>query len=171
MKLVIITQHEENYGAHDWNGEGACPQYWKSKGGDFYVVENVLIGQQDPTPYKDLCKVLVRELGDLIQRSDDYFQEYIIRAVIVGDSEKLWEDYDSPIYLRREDKSWRARQLQDGATCGMHRSIKQCITEYTLLPKGEQAGRSVLYITDKGALNYAEWLEKYSNCKTVDSTS
>jgi hypothetical protein len=31
MKLLITTQYMENYGAHDWNGEGACPQYWKMK--------------------------------------------------------------------------------------------------------------------------------------------
>ena len=41
MKLVIQTQYKENYGAHDWNGEGECPQYWKFKGGETYVVPNV----------------------------------------------------------------------------------------------------------------------------------
>ena len=37
MKLVIYTQFRENYGAHDWDGEGECPQRWKYKGGDTYV--------------------------------------------------------------------------------------------------------------------------------------
>ena len=41
MKLVIQTQYKENYGAHDWDGKGECPQYWKFKGGDTYVVRNV----------------------------------------------------------------------------------------------------------------------------------
>ena len=41
MKLVIHTQHYENYGAHDWDGVGACPQYWKAKGGDEFMVEGV----------------------------------------------------------------------------------------------------------------------------------
>ena len=41
MKLVILTQYRENYGAHDWSGEGDCPQYWKNKGGETYVVEGV----------------------------------------------------------------------------------------------------------------------------------
>jgi hypothetical protein len=36
--LVIDTQFMENYGAHDWDGEGACPQYWKMKGGSSYKV-------------------------------------------------------------------------------------------------------------------------------------
>ena len=32
--LVQITaQMHENYGAHDWSGEGDCPQAWKPKGG------------------------------------------------------------------------------------------------------------------------------------------
>ena len=39
--LVIDVQYKENYGAHDWNGEGDCPQYWKFKGGDTYLVSGV----------------------------------------------------------------------------------------------------------------------------------
>jgi len=31
--LVQITaQCHENYGAHNWNGQGECPQAWKPKG-------------------------------------------------------------------------------------------------------------------------------------------
>jgi hypothetical protein len=41
MKLLITTQVYENYGAHDWDGVGECPQYWKAKGGNDYVVLNV----------------------------------------------------------------------------------------------------------------------------------
>jgi hypothetical protein len=41
MKLVIHTQHYENYGAHDWDGEGECPQRWKAKGGEEYMVCNI----------------------------------------------------------------------------------------------------------------------------------
>ena len=37
MKLHITCQYMENYGAHDWDGTGECPQYWKFKGGeDFF---------------------------------------------------------------------------------------------------------------------------------------
>ena len=41
MKLHIITQYMENYGAHDWDGEGECPQRWKMKGGEDYFILNV----------------------------------------------------------------------------------------------------------------------------------
>ncbi len=41
MMLVIRTQFMENYGAHDWDGTGECPQYWKMKGGSEYKIINV----------------------------------------------------------------------------------------------------------------------------------
>ena len=41
MKLVITTQIHENYGAHAWDGEGECPQHWKAKGGENYVVHHL----------------------------------------------------------------------------------------------------------------------------------
>jgi hypothetical protein len=41
MKLVIHTQEYENYGAHDWDGEGSCPQRWKAKGGSEFMVLNI----------------------------------------------------------------------------------------------------------------------------------
>jgi hypothetical protein len=48
-KLLITTQVYENYGAHDWDGEGQCPQYWKAKGGSDYVVLNVDINRAAET--------------------------------------------------------------------------------------------------------------------------
>ena len=36
--LQITAQYEENYGAHDWNGEGQCPQYWKNKGSQVFTL-------------------------------------------------------------------------------------------------------------------------------------
>jgi hypothetical protein len=32
FKVVAVYQYSENYGAHDWDGEGECPSYWKFKG-------------------------------------------------------------------------------------------------------------------------------------------
>ena len=39
--LVIQTQHKENYGAHNWDGTGECPQHWKFKGGNTYFVSDL----------------------------------------------------------------------------------------------------------------------------------
>ena len=40
MAKLVTTQYRENYGSHDWNGKGDCPQYWKSKGGEVYIVDD-----------------------------------------------------------------------------------------------------------------------------------
>lgn len=36
--LHITAQVHENYGAHDWNGQGKCPQSWKAKGGQMFTL-------------------------------------------------------------------------------------------------------------------------------------
>ena len=37
-RIIMGTQFNENYGAHDWDGSGECPQYWKAKGGSEHLV-------------------------------------------------------------------------------------------------------------------------------------
>jgi hypothetical protein len=37
-RVIMQTQYEENYGAHDWDGQFSCPQYWKFKGGYEHLV-------------------------------------------------------------------------------------------------------------------------------------
>jgi hypothetical protein len=37
--ILIHTQYQENYGAHDWDGTGICPQQWKNKGGTIFSIE------------------------------------------------------------------------------------------------------------------------------------
>ena len=39
MNVLVMTQIRENYGAHDWDGTGECPQMWKCKGGEDYIIE------------------------------------------------------------------------------------------------------------------------------------
>ena len=34
----VMTQIHENYGAHEWDGIGECPQMWKAKGGEDYII-------------------------------------------------------------------------------------------------------------------------------------
>jgi hypothetical protein len=73
MKLLIQTQIYENYGAHDWDGVGECPQYWKAKGGDDYVVKNF---QGDETK-------AVTVLRNKIEQQNDFFRECIISWNVV----------------------------------------------------------------------------------------
>ena len=76
MKLHIITQYMENYGAHDWDGEGECPQYWKMKGGEDYFILNV-----DSDTEADAAVDQVR--GD-IEWNDIGSRQYIIGYGLVA---------------------------------------------------------------------------------------
>ena len=76
MKLLIITQVYENYGAHDWDGEGECPQYWKAKGGSEYVAKNIDINRAAEIAAAATAEVNVKS---------EYFEEYVIGWEVVAD--------------------------------------------------------------------------------------
>ena len=78
MKLVIETQYMENYGAHDWNGVGECPQYWKMKGGYTYVIENVENYIKGGEFFDRRCEMIVDGLRLKLETSTEYMREYII---------------------------------------------------------------------------------------------
>jgi hypothetical protein len=80
MKLVIRTQFMENYGAHDWDGEGSCPQYWKMKGGSEYMIEGVPLNI-DYAAVVDIAGV---------EKSNDYCREYILDWSLEGDDYLSW---------------------------------------------------------------------------------
>ena len=97
MKLHIITQYCENYGAHDWNGEGACPQYWKFKGGEdyFYQLGNTM-------PSDEHIAELVNHLRSRVEWSDEGSRSYIVSYGIVEDGyrtefERSQLEYDGVI--------------------------------------------------------------------------
>ena len=65
----------ENYGAHDWDGEGECPQYWKMKGGEDYFILNV-----DET---EVDAAIAQVRGD-IEWNDIGSRQYIIGYGLVA---------------------------------------------------------------------------------------
>ena len=77
-KLLITTQVYENYGAHDWDGQGECPQYWKAKGGNDYVIKNFRGNDRNATE-------MVMVVSAQIEQDDQYFREQIIDFRIVKD--------------------------------------------------------------------------------------
>ena len=101
MKLVIYTQFRENYGAHDWDGAGECPQYWKNKGGDTFVVEVSLAEAQDPAFYAAVEKC--------IEHSSDYSEEYIVGQDLVDDC-----DFDPSTLVAEWETVTYARLSIDG---------------------------------------------------------
>ena len=102
-KLLITTQVYENYGAHDWDGVGECPQYWKAKGGNDYVVKK----------FKDINRVTetVMALRGQIECDDRFYRETIIGWEIVGDKdltefEQSQLDYEGSIRYPSKELAW-----------------------------------------------------------------
>jgi hypothetical protein len=108
MKLVIHTQFRENYGAHDWDGEGACPQYWKCKGGSTYIVETSLEQAQDAEFYDfvDSC----------IEYSNDSAEEFVLGANLIDECDFVESDHvehwDSPTYATLVNGALHCRKEQ-----------------------------------------------------------
>ena len=102
-KLLITTQVYENYGAHDWDGVGECPQYWKAKGGNDYVVKK----------FRDLNKVTetVMALRGQIECDDRFFRETIINFEVVANDyltefEKSQLEYEGSIRYPAKELAW-----------------------------------------------------------------
>lgn len=75
--LVVWTQLHENYGAHNWGGEGVCPQHWKAKGGSEYALVKGFTLEEMQRCDTDR---MVEELSRMkkIECDNDYYREYII---------------------------------------------------------------------------------------------
>lgn len=75
-KLLITTQVYENYGAHDWDGQGECPQYWKAKLGRDYVVLNIDVNRVDE---------LMHAVWNQVEHASEYYRETILGYEVVAD--------------------------------------------------------------------------------------
>jgi len=86
MKLVIITQVRENYGAHDWNGDGPVPQYWKDKGGSEYILDDLehYLSPNDEF-FDKKVRMIVESMLPNIESISDYMTETIINFAIEDD--------------------------------------------------------------------------------------
>jgi len=84
MKLVISTQCRENYGAHDWDGQGSVPQYWKNKGGSDYIVDDIehFVAIDDDFFAKNIQSIVYDYIAQKIEQKSDYFEETIINYSI-----------------------------------------------------------------------------------------
>lgn len=97
MQLLITTQTQENYAAHDWDGQGTCPQYWKFKGGqDYkYALGSSLRNQAS-------IEELVEHFRSQIEEDNDYYRNHIIGWEVVADDyltdfEKSQLEYEGSI--------------------------------------------------------------------------
>jgi hypothetical protein len=86
--LVIDTQFMENYGAHDWDGEGACPQYWKMKGGSSYKV--AVEFDKDYEWAEVYVDRILSKVRSELEWADDYSQQYILGWHLEDDDWMSW---------------------------------------------------------------------------------
>ena len=101
-KLLITTQVYENYGAHDWDGVGECPQYWKAKGGNDYVVKRINVNSVTET---------VMALRGQIECDNQGFRETIIGWEVVANDyltefEQSQLDYEGSIRYPAKELAW-----------------------------------------------------------------
>tara|TARA_R110000868_G_scaffold4970_5_gene30897 strand:+ start:1142 stop:1477 length:336 start_codon:yes stop_codon:yes gene_type:complete len=82
MILVISTQNQENYGAHDWDGTGQCPSYWKFKGGQEYKVTGVPLN----IDYDAVVEMVRKD----IEESNDFYRVDIIGWSVESDDYLSW---------------------------------------------------------------------------------
>jgi len=78
--LVIRTQYMENYGAHDWDGTGECPQYWKMKGGSEYKITDVPLN----IDYQEVVSMAN------VEKDNEYCREYILDWSMEADDYLSW---------------------------------------------------------------------------------
>lgn len=146
MKLIIYTQCEENYGAHDWDGRGQCPQYWKPKGGETYVVRNISKRQA-----RRIEKDGIPTLSKLLTMDSEGFREYIIGSGLFEDDAKECESWETPIQLHYNvtAQGWRAqrRTHNDGH---MVDHIHQKVEYWTLTNNGGRDHYHCYYILKTG---------------------
>jgi hypothetical protein len=80
MMLVIRTQYMENYGAHDWDGTGQCPQYWKMKGGSEYKITDIPLN----IDYQEVVSMAN------VETDNEYCREYILDWSMESDDYLSW---------------------------------------------------------------------------------
>ena len=153
-KLVINTQHKENYGAHDWDGKGECPQYWKFKGGNTYVVRDLTTAQVNK-----ISQTGIPTLTALIESSDHYFEEYILDWEIVEDNARECEDWDSVMEFLWKGDRWTCLRFTTNGEYGymrqeIHAKSEQWIplegAPSSALEGGERAHYACQYKVDNG---------------------
>mgnify|MGYP006100164033 CR=1 FL=1 len=118
-KFVINTQYMENYGAHTWDGEHQCecPQHWKPKGGNTYVILDETIFNS-PKSLFDIANAIVHK--------DDYSEVLILSTEEMPVDIVVCKEWESvrKIY-RTEEGTYRYVEVTDNDDGDMRHDIKR----------------------------------------------
>jgi len=134
MKLVIQTQIRENYGAHDWDGEGECPQHWKCKGGETYV----FLGMSEKHMQR-ISAEGIPTLSKLIESDSEDWQEYILGYDFAENYEPVCDAWMTPWSLEHTEGKWVAsRTINADQYHTMYDGAKSKTEVYQMGPGGER---------------------------------
>ena len=118
MRIIVSTQVRENYGAHDWDGKGTCPQYWKNKSGSDYVIADLTIDDitqiaNSGNSLDDVVSHLIDVYSDEIEEDNDYYYEFVIGWELLEENELTeFEKFQVEYYTGSDCDSLRpARSL------------------------------------------------------------
>ena len=163
MKAIVQTQHMENYGAHDWDGQGECPQGWKYKGGNTYIFNCTIDDNMNPQWW-------ARVEASCTSKSE-YFEEYSVGETVVDDIDfRLTDhiaDWDAPYYgTIKEDRISFNRTTKNQPMSGMRAEIAKEFTAYDVMDDGEVIHHGVSFEMINGdVIRFSElraWLDQYA---------
>ena len=156
--LVIQTQVKENYGAHDWDGKGECPQYWKFKGGHTYFVTDLTSAQ-----INKIANGGIPTLTDLIEYKDSHFEEYILDWEIRdlgknGDGRgPICEPWETPVEFYWGGDRWlcRTHHTPNPEYSCWNRAITGKAEQWIPLTGGDRSDYKCQYKTKNGWFDQA----------------
>ena len=146
-KLIIWTQHRENYAAHHEDYQhGVDEAYWKFKGGNTYVVRDLSTAH-----INKIAEHGIPTLTKLIESKDEGWEEYILGWEIMDDDARECEDWDSVIEFQWSIDRWTCLRVQNNDEFGyMRREILAKSEQWIPLEAGERSDYKCQYKTAKG---------------------
>ena len=147
----IFTQIHENYGAHDWDGNGECPNYWKAKGGTTYILEDA----QNPDG------VDVAAFIKAIESEDDFFTEKVVHQEVVEDPYENFESWDPPTFVTSAKDGFFLDVTQTAETSSLHPKIAVKKTVTCLSFEGYFNHLETVYTTVDGELLSSSKIEAW----------
>lgn len=152
--LVITTQYCENYGAHDWDGKGTCPEYWKFKGGHTYFVTAISVSDEER-----IEKDGIPTLTSLLEYKNAYEKEYVIGYEFRdlgkdGDGKgPMVPEWETPIEMTYDGDNWIAgthHLFSEDERMDIRKPIIARSESWIMLPEGVRKDYERSYQTPQG---------------------
>lgn len=158
MKLVIQTQHRENYAAHNSDYvHGKDAPYWKYKGGDTYVVEGVSIEDAQSEGFYEL-------VFSLIEEKNEAYEEYVLGSDLIDtcdfDITNHVQPWETPIMIKFDGVQFHATKTSVNGEYGyMRPEIAQKVETWVMSNSttGRDSYESKLHLMDGSSMSYDEF--------------